>query len=283
MKTAFTTNMWQCPICRSPLDSTKESEASLACSACGRIFARHGSAWNFLATAPVYNEKSNRLRDFFKRWPRFYYAIVIVFGPVFFQGLSPQRFLKKYSITPPVCNLGSGPKDFGSGSINVDLFPYPGVTVLADITRLPFKSESLGGVIVGDVFEHLKEPALVAEEIARVLRKGGYAYVSVPFLYPFHASPHDYNRWTIPGMWEVFKNFNLVEEGVRSGPFSALTVNLCYIVATLFSFGNERLYWLLVNLATFLFFPLKYLDVLVGKLPFAQHMAAELYYVIQKK
>ncbi|GEM_PF-4627560 len=45
---------------------------------------------------------------------------------------------------------------------------------------LPFRSGRLDGVIMADVFEHVPEPGLILNEIRRVLRPGGFFYISVP-------------------------------------------------------------------------------------------------------
>jgi len=45
----------------------------------------------------------------------------------------------------------------------------------------------------------------------RLLRKGGVAFVSVPFMYPVHADPFDFQRFTEDGLRDVFKDFGAIE------------------------------------------------------------------------
>jgi SAM-dependent methyltransferase len=45
---------------------------------------------------------------------------------------------------------------------------------------LPFSTQSLDGVIAMEVLEHLRDPSVLADEIVRVLRRGGAALVTVP-------------------------------------------------------------------------------------------------------
>ena len=78
------------------------------------------------------------LRSFFKRWPVFYYFVAVIFGPLMFGGLSPQKFLKKYHRSGKTLNIGSGPKKLGPGITNVDIYPYQGVDIVADALNLPF-------------------------------------------------------------------------------------------------------------------------------------------------
>lgn len=223
----------------------------------------------------------NDLRNFFKQWPRFYTIMVKIFSPIFFGGLSPQAFLKSYGNGRTV-NVGSGPQKLGPNIINVDILPFPGVDVVANIKTLPFENETIDRVVCDNVLEHVDEPVQAVAELYRILKPGGYLYICTPFLYPFHASPHDYTRWTLPGLRVLCQNFVVIEEGVRSAFFSTLCTYLCYACATLISFGNKTLYWLLVNIFTFIFFPIKFLDFFLGWLPRSSNLAAAVYVVVKK-
>ncbi len=224
-----------------------------------------------------------KLRNFFKKWPRFYYFIFYVFGPALLIGLSPKKFLKNFPSTGIKLNLGSVPRVLSSDITNVDVYPYQGVKIVADISNLPMLDNSGPRVICDNVVEHVENPEKVIKEIERVLEVGGLAYISAPFLYPFHPSPGDFGRWTKSGFLNVLKDFEIVEVGVRVGAFSTITAYLCYLFALLFSFGNKKLYWLLVNINIFIFFPIKYLDFIFGYLPQTSDLAAVMYYVVKKK
>ncbi len=224
----------------------------------------------------------NTVKEYFKRWPRFYYFIFDFFGPVYFGGLGAKAFLKKYPTVGIRLNVGAGARRIAPGVTNVDICKYESVDVVAEITSLPFQDSSVDQIICDQVLEHVRNPQAAVDELRRVLKSGGYAYISVPFMYPFHASPSDFQRFTHEGLRELFRSCTLVELGVRCGPFSTLTTYLCYLFATLFSFGSERVYWVLVYASTFVFFPLKVLDVFANRLPHAIHMASVLYCVIRK-
>ncbi len=73
--------------------------------------------------------------------------------------------------------------------------------VLADAARLPIIDSSVDVVVCLEVIEHVRAPESVLAEVSRVLRPGGRAYMSMPFLYPVHDAPYDYQRWT-PHGWE---------------------------------------------------------------------------------
>ena len=77
-------------------------------------------------------------------------------------------------------NIGSGRK-LQEGSVNVDRFPYPGLTVV-DLERgLPFRDESFGYILASHMLEHVDRFDLAWKEIHRVLRKGGRLEVRVPY------------------------------------------------------------------------------------------------------
>ena len=227
--------------------------------------------------------QSADIRDFFKRWPKFYYFIAVVFGPLFFGGLSSHAFLKKYPKTGKTLNIGSGPKIIASDVVNVDIHPYRGVEIVADGSSIPLPDGSVARIISDNVLEHVKEPTRAVAEMRRLLEVGGIIYVATPFFYPYHSSPSDFTRWTIQGYKELFADFEMIESGVRAGPFSAMTTGLNHLLATVFSFGSLRLYSLVLNLVMFATFPIKLPDIIFNHWPYAETMAAQLYCVVKKK
>ncbi|MHC9087012.1 class I SAM-dependent methyltransferase [Luteimonas sp. RIT-PG2_3] len=72
--------------------------------------------------------------------------------------------------------------------------------VFGDAGRLPFRDASIDTVLLLEVLEHLRHPAEALSEISRVLRPGGTLLLTLPFLYPVHDAPHDYQRYTAFGL-----------------------------------------------------------------------------------
>jgi SAM-dependent methyltransferase len=56
-------------------------------------------------------------------------------------------------------------------------------------------SESIDVINAIELFEHVERPEQALKQCYRVLRRGGVMVVSVPFLYPVHADPYDFQRW----------------------------------------------------------------------------------------
>ena len=72
--------------------------------------------------------------------------------------------------------------------------------VFADAARLPFGDATFDTVLLLEVMEHLKRPSQAWSEIGRVLKPGGCLLMTMPFLYPVHDAPHDYQRYTRYGV-----------------------------------------------------------------------------------
>ncbi len=72
--------------------------------------------------------------------------------------------------------------------------------VFADAASLPFSSESFDAVVMLEVMEHLRDPERTLRALVRVLRPGGTLVLSMPFLYPIHDAPFDYQRLTGHGL-----------------------------------------------------------------------------------
>jgi hypothetical protein len=55
-------------------------------------------------------------------------------------------------------------------------------------------------VIAEQVFEHLLWPYRAGRHVFQMLRPGGHALISTPFLFPVHQAPTDCSRWTETGL-----------------------------------------------------------------------------------
>jgi SAM-dependent methyltransferase len=74
------------------------------------------------------------------------------------------------------------------------------VDVMAWAHELPFEDGSFDCVICTETLEHCPDPGAATREIARVLRPGGRAFITTPFLVPLHEMPHDFYRYTPPAL-----------------------------------------------------------------------------------
>jgi SAM-dependent methyltransferase len=75
--------------------------------------------------------------------------------------------------------------------------------VYGDAQILPFADNSVDAVLLLDVLEHLPCPDKSFSEIARVLKPKGTFVLKVPFIYPIHDAPLDFQRWTKYGLQQL--------------------------------------------------------------------------------
>jgi SAM-dependent methyltransferase len=99
-------------------------------------------------------------------------------------------------------------------------FPLTGIAlyashpdIFADAARLPLSDASVDAVVCLEVLEHLGEPQLALAEFARVLKPGGAMLFSMPFMYPIHDAPYDFQRLTEHGLRRDFDaaGFDIVD------------------------------------------------------------------------
>ncbi len=108
------------------------------------------------------------------------------------------------------------------GYFGLDVEPGANVMFVADAHLLPIANASLDGVIMVSVLEHLYDPVRAVEQVARVLKPGGVYFSYAPFYHPYHASPHDYFRFTREGYRYMLREFSQVEI-VSGGNYVAVT------------------------------------------------------------
>lgn len=126
-------------------------------------------------------------------------------------------FLKKFvqNADGPILEIGS--KDYGSTSSFRDYFPDnpyvgldleegKGVDVIQDLTQGigSLEANSFGLIICCSVLEHTDKPWVMADNITRLMRPGGKIYMSVPWVWRYHAYPDDYFRFSFRGVIALF-------------------------------------------------------------------------------
>jgi len=72
--------------------------------------------------------------------------------------------------------------------------------VYYDGKHIPFEDETFDSMISSEVFEHVVNIEEIVKELNRVLKTGGNALITVPFVYPRHCWPNDYRRYTYEGI-----------------------------------------------------------------------------------
>ncbi len=189
------------------------------------------------------------------------------------------EIIKCLGLGANILDLGSGVRRRAKHIINLEIEPMPNVDIVADGHNLPFKDETFDAVIIEAVLEHVKSPQKVISEVKRILRHSGYICVAIPFMQGYHASPSDYQRYTIDGLNELLSDFEKVECGACVGPTSALHWIFREYVGILFSFGNIWLYKMISLFIGWLTFPFVYLDYILLRYKNSYNIASAIYFI----
>ena len=107
------------------------------------------------------------------------------------------------------------------------LHDVSGVDAFASADALPYGDESFDCVLCTEVVEHCPDPLAVFKEIHRVLKPGGRALVTTPFLVPLHEMPYDYWRFTPSALQLLAQGAGLEVESLRTkGEYVAVVIEM---------------------------------------------------------
>ena len=81
-----------------------------------------------------------------------------------------------------------------------------------DGRTFPFPDGSFDAVLCSQVFEHVFTPEEFLREMHRVLRPGGAAVLTVPFVWDEHEQPHDFARYSSFALKALFERAGFVVE-----------------------------------------------------------------------
>ncbi len=123
--------------------------------------------------------------------------------PLFILRKLQRNRIRKYSrlLKGRVLDVGCGMKPFlkfvySHAYTGMDKSVKVNPDVGGSALNIPFTDDSFDSVICSEVLEHLKEPAKALDEVRRVLRPGGIAYITCPMCWCLHYEPDDYWRFT---------------------------------------------------------------------------------------
>lgn len=95
--------------------------------------------------------------------------------------------------------------------------------IVCDGTDIPVDPESFDTVLCNEVLEHVYKPQEVLQEIVRILKPGGYVYITVPMMWCLHYEPYDFWRYTPFSLRNLLEDAGLrVEKIERSGGLFSL-------------------------------------------------------------
>lgn len=90
--------------------------------------------------------------------------------------------------------------------------------------KMPVPDNSFDTVLSTQVLEHVSDPQQMMNEIYRVLKKNGYAILTLPLFWCLHEEPHDYFRYTKYGLKHLAKNSGLKVVYIKDRGNWAITI-----------------------------------------------------------
>ena len=96
-------------------------------------------------------------------------------------------------------------------------------TLFGDAQQQPFANNTFDPISFLEVLEHLPSPHAAIKESYRVLKPGGKLILSMPFLYPIHDAPYDFQRLTIHGLRQLVSQykFRIIKEEYSGNPLTS--------------------------------------------------------------
>ncbi|WP_170878459.1 class I SAM-dependent methyltransferase [Daejeonella lutea] len=165
--------------------------------------------------------------------------------------------------------------------VETDVSYGPNTTVICDAHEIPFADESFDLIIAQAVLEHVLDPFQCVREMHRVLKNKGLIYAETPFMQQVHGGKYDFLRFTHLGHRRMFRKFNEISSGVVAGAGSALVWSLKYFLT---SFANtKKVDRILSYGGTFLFFWIKYFDIILNKSTGTIDAASGFYFLGRKE
>lgn len=92
------------------------------------------------------------------------------------------------------------------------------VDVFYDGSTIPFPAEQFDSMLCTEVLEHVYNIDVLLAEFNRVLKPNGTILVTTPFMWEEHEMPHDFARYTTPGLKYLYiKNGFEIESHFKTG------------------------------------------------------------------
>lgn len=181
-----------------------------------------------------------------------------------------------------VVDLGAGGRRITPEVFTVDGDASSRPDLVCDLHAVPLPDASFDGAFCCGTLEHVRDADRVARELVRLVKPGGLVYIDVPFLQGFHADPHDYRRWTLPGLRLFCERLGLEEvaSGVPSGPGSAVSWVVSEYVRI--ALGGGAVARALTLAARLLLRPLLWMDRWMVRKPQAHRLASGVFVIGRK-
>jgi SAM-dependent methyltransferase len=204
------------------------------------------------------------------------------------QNFSIYNALKKYlkPLKGKILDLGCGDSPYrhllngGCEYIGADIagqksFDYDNCSIIRfKGPKLPLKNSCVGHIMCTEVLEHVESFDKFAAEMRRVLKKGGTAFVTVPWSARYHYVPYDFYRYTPAALEHIFGDFSSVEVVERGTDITSICSKIIVACARCFTaFDTVKIIFLPVSAVIAL--PLLAIAVIIGHLSLAAGLGSK--------
>jgi len=133
---------------------------------------------------------------------------------------------------------------------------YENLDYIAPLDNMPIEDATFDAVLCTQVLEHLKKPLESVKEMHRVLKPGGYLFLTVPMSQEEHQIPYDFFRYTSYGLKYICSEAGFQEIEVVSfgGMFLRWAYELPRVLPDLPRIGIKQGK---LNMSGVLFFPVR--------------------------
>ena len=72
-------------------------------------------------------------------------------------------------------------------------------------------------ILANQVWEHIDRPYAATRNVLKMLKKGGWFWLAVPFFIPYHAVPVDCSRWSARGLTNLLIEGGFDPASIKAG------------------------------------------------------------------
>lgn len=147
--------------------------------------------------------------------------------------------------------------------IGIDIYTelYGNADLLWDGKKMPINNNKIDSIILTEVLEHCPNPELFLKELFRILKPGGFIFLTVPFIWNLHIVPNDEYRYTPFALNRLLNNAKFTK--VKITPHSGWDVSLAQMLGLWarrrFTYTNYKKYFIATLVLPFIYF-LKFID-----------------------
>lgn len=144
------------------------------------------------------------------------------------------KWLKKYSkdLNGLVLDYGCGLSPYkclfkDNSYVAADIYKNSNeVLLIKNGYELELGDNSIDSIISTQVLEHVEDIDLVLSEFKRVLKPGGKAIITMPFMFYAHGQPYDFRRYTTQGLVNKLKehDFKTIKKNEFGNVFTTSTI-----------------------------------------------------------